>query len=173
MFCGCWRSLQGRGIPGNDPGRPGQRAKVLRHVIARVEILVRGDSHDCSEPALALLECLRCDYIIGFAINSKLLKVAEPWRAQFDMRRSRTTPDSAPLPSGALQGPRVEPITQARRARRGDDPGHRRSRHRHQPRRPRRDALREGVPPRGCTENLIKDMKRWTRSDKTACSRWN
>ena len=25
---------------------------------------------------------------------------------------------------------------------------------------------------RGQAENLIKDMKRWTRSDKTACSRW-
>ena len=25
---------------------------------------------------------------------------------------------------------------------------------------------------RGNAENLIKDMKRWTRSDKTACSRW-
>ena len=25
---------------------------------------------------------------------------------------------------------------------------------------------------RGAAENLIKDMKRWTRSDKTACSRW-
>jgi hypothetical protein len=24
---------------------------------------------------------------------------------------------------------------------------------------------------RGAAENLIKDMKRWTRSDKTACSR--
>ena len=49
--------------------RPGKRpsgeevAKILRHVIARirkhwpnVEILVRGDSHYCSEPALALLE---------------------------------------------------------------------------------------------------------------------
>ena len=25
---------------------------------------------------------------------------------------------------------------------------------------------------RGAAENLIKDMKRFTRSDKTACSRW-
>ena len=25
---------------------------------------------------------------------------------------------------------------------------------------------------RGNAENLIKDMKRWTRSDKTACTRW-
>jgi Transposase DDE domain group 1 len=85
--------------------RPGKRpsgeevAKVLRHVIARirrhwphVEILVRGDSHYCSEPALALLEAMRCDYIIGFAINSKLLEIAAPWRAQCDMRRSKRQP---------------------------------------------------------------------------------
>ena len=85
--------------------RPGKRpsgeevAKVLRHVIGRirkhwphVEILVRGDSHYCSEPALALLEAMRCDYIIGFAINSKLLEIAAPWRDQCDMRRSRMKP---------------------------------------------------------------------------------
>jgi len=93
--------------------RPGKRpsgdevAKVLRHVIGRirkhwpnVQILVRvmpeacfqHDSHYCSEPALALLEAMRCDYIIGFAINSKLLEIAAPWRAQCDMRRSRMKP---------------------------------------------------------------------------------
>ena len=85
--------------------RPGKRpsgeevAKVLRHVIGRIRkhwphvaILVRGDSHYCSEPALALLEAMRCDYIIGFAINSKLLEIAAPWRVQCDMRRSRMKP---------------------------------------------------------------------------------
>ena len=66
--------------------RPGKRpsgeevAKVRRYVIARirrhwphVEILVRGDSHYRSKPALVLLEAIRCDYIVGFAVNSKLL----------------------------------------------------------------------------------------------------
>jgi len=85
--------------------RPGKRpsgeevAKVLRHVIRRIRrhwpgvaILVRGDSHYCSEPALALLEAMHCDYIIGFAINSKLLEIAAPWRAKCDMRRSRMKP---------------------------------------------------------------------------------
>jgi hypothetical protein len=85
--------------------RPGKRpsgeevAKVLRHVIGRIRkcwphvaILVRGDSHYCSEPALALLEALSCDYIIGFAINAKLLEIAAPWRVQCDMRRSRMRP---------------------------------------------------------------------------------
>ena len=80
--------------------RPGKRpsgeevAKVLRHVIGRirmrwprVDILVRADSHYCSEPALALLEAMRCDYIIGFAINAKLAEIAAPWRAQCAARR--------------------------------------------------------------------------------------
>lgn len=85
--------------------RPGKRpsgeevAKVLRHVIRRmrrhwprVYILVRGDCHYCSEHALALLEAMRCDYIIGFAINSKLLEIAAPWREQCDWRRSKFKP---------------------------------------------------------------------------------
>ena len=74
-------------------------AKVLRHVIRRirkhwpkVQILVRGDSHYCSEPALALLEAMRCDYVLGFAINSKLLEIAAPWREHCDMRRSKMKP---------------------------------------------------------------------------------
>lgn len=85
--------------------RPGKRpsgeevAKVLRHVLRRIRkhrphvaILVRGDSHYCSQPALALLEAMRCDYIIGFAINSKFLEIAAPWRIQCDMRRSSRKP---------------------------------------------------------------------------------
>ena len=138
--------------------RPGKRpsgeevAKVLRHVIGRIRkhwpsvaILVRGDSHYCSEPALALLEAMRCDYIIGFAINAKLLEIAAPWREQCDMRRSRIEADRAPLPSAALSCPRVEPVAQARRPRRGDGARHRRALHRDEPRRARQDALREGV----------------------------
>ena len=85
--------------------RPGKRpsgdevAKVLRHVIRRIRkhwpdvaILVRGDSHYCSEPALTLLEWLGCDYISGCAINSKLLEIAAPWREQSDLRRSKLKP---------------------------------------------------------------------------------
>ena len=165
--------------------RPGKRpsgeevAKVLRHVIARirrhwprVEILVRGDSHYCSQPALALLEAMRCDYIIGFAINSKLLEIAAPWRDQCDMRRSRTTPTvrrfhQLPYKAREWSRPRklvarVEATTLGTDVRfivtNLDGRG---------------KALYEKVfCARGSAENLIKDMKRWTRSDKTACSRW-
>ena len=138
--------------------RPGKRpsgeevAKVLRHVIRRIRkhwphiaILVRGDSHYCSEPALALLEAMRCDYIIGFAINAKLLEIAAPLARPvrppplpFEARRP-------PVPSTALSRSRVESVTQARRPRRGDRARHQCPLHRHQPRRARQDALREGV----------------------------
>jgi hypothetical protein len=72
---------------------------VLRHVIRRIRnhwphvaILVRGDSHDCSEPALAMLEAMRCDDVFGCAITSRLLEIAVPWREQCDLRRSRSKP---------------------------------------------------------------------------------
>ena len=74
-------------------------AKILRHVICRIRkhwpkvaILVRADCQSHSEPALAQLEAMRCDYIIGFAINSKLLEIAVPWRAQCEARRSKYMP---------------------------------------------------------------------------------
>ncbi len=100
--------------------RPGKRpsgeevAKVLRHVIGRIRkrwpnvaILVRGDSHYCSEPALALLEALGCNYIIGFVIKSKPLQIAAPWRAQCDMRRGSAKPSCAAsisCPTGPASG---------------------------------------------------------------------
>jgi hypothetical protein len=165
--------------------RPGKRpsgeevAKVLRHVIARirrhwphVEILVRGDSHYCSEPALALLEAMRCDYIIGFAINSKLLEIAAPWRAQCDMRRSKRQPTVRrfhQLPYRARGWSRSRKlVARVEAAPMGTDvrfivtnlEG-------------RGKTLYEKVfCARGQAENLIKDMKRFTRSDKTACTRW-
>jgi Transposase DDE domain group 1 len=165
--------------------RPGKRpsgeevAKVLRHVIGRirkhwpnVQILMRGDSHYCSEPALALLEAMRCDYIIGFAINAKLLEIAAPWRAQCDMRRSRMRPTVRrfhQLPYRAREWSRSRKlVARVEATALGTDvrfivtslEG-------------RGKTLYEKVfCARGAAENLIKDMKRFTRSDKTACSRW-
>jgi len=165
--------------------RPGKRpsgeevAKVLRHVIRRIRrqwpnvaILVRGDSHYCSEPALALLEAMRCDYIIGFAINSKLLEIAAPWREQCDLRRSRMKPVVRRFHQLAYRArewsrPR-KLVARVEATSIGTDvrfivtnlEG-------------RAKTLYEKVfCARGNAENLIKDMKRFTRSDKTACSRW-
>ena len=165
--------------------RPGKRpsgeevAKVLRHVIRRIRkhwphvaILVRGDSHYCSEPALALLERLSCDYIIGFSINSKLLEIAAPWREQCNLRRSRWMPTVRrfhQLAYRAREWSRSRKlVARVEATGLGTDvrfivtslEG-------------RGKTLYEKVfCARGNAENLIKDMKRFTRSDKTACSRW-
>ena len=165
--------------------RPGKRpsgeevAKVLRHVVVRirkhwphVEILVRGDSHYCSEPALALLERMRCNYIIGFAINSKLLEMAAPWRAQCDLRRSKAKPTVRrfhQLPYKAREWSRSRKLVARIEATdMGTD-----ARFIVTNLEGRGKTLYEKVfCARGAAENLIKDMKRWTRSDKTACSRW-
>ena len=165
--------------------RPGKRpsgeevAKVLRHVIGRIRkhwprvaILVRGDSHYCSEPALALLEALRCDYIIGFAINSKLLEIAAPWRQQCDWRRSKLKPTVRrfhQLPYRAHEWSRSRKLlARVEATSMGTD-----VRFIVTSLQGRGKTLYEKVfCARGNAENLIKDMKRFTRSDKTACSRW-
>jgi hypothetical protein len=165
--------------------RPGKRPSgeevetVLRHVIGRirkrwpkVKILVRGDSHYCSEPALRLLEAMGCDYILGFAVNAKLLQIAAPWREQCDIRRSWRTPSVRrfhQLPYKAREWSRTRKlVARVEATSLGTDvrfivtslEG-------------RGKTLYEKVfCARGQAENLIKDMKRFTRSDKTACSRW-
>ena len=115
---------------------------------------------------------MRCDYIIGFAINSKLLGIAAPWREQCDLRRSRMKPVVRRFHQLAYRArewsrsrklvARVEATSLGTDVRfivtslegRGK-------------------TLYEKVfCARGKAENLIKDMKRFTRSDKTACSRW-
>jgi hypothetical protein len=165
--------------------RPGKRpsgeevARVLCHVIRRIRkhwpgvaILVRGDSHYCSEPALALLEAMRCDYIIGFAINAKLLEIAAPWREQCDLRRSRIQPVVRrfhQLTYRAQQWSRSRKlIARVEATALGTD-----VRFIVTSLQGRGKTLYEKVfCARGNAENLIKDMKRFTRSDKTACSRW-
>ena len=165
--------------------RPGKRpsgeevARVLRHVIDRirrhfpkVRILVRGDSHYCSGPVLDLLGRKDCDYMLGLSVNSKLATMAEPWKTQCAMRHSphkhsvrrfhqfqykagawsRSHKIIARVEATALGTDARFVITNL--------PG--RAKH-----------LYDKVYcQRGCMENLIKDMKLYTRSDKTACSRW-
>ncbi|HZP88776.1 MAG TPA: IS1380 family transposase [Burkholderiales bacterium] len=165
--------------------RPGKRpsgeevAKVLRHVIRRirkhwprVEILVRADSHYCSEPALALLEALDCDYIVGFSINARLAEIAAPWREQCAIRRCWSRPVVRrfhQLPYRAQAWARSRKvIARVEATSLGTD-----ARFVVTNLEGRGKTLYEKVfCARGQAENLIKDMKRFTRSDKTACSRW-
>jgi Transposase DDE domain group 1 len=165
--------------------RPGKRpageetAKILRHLVRRirkhwpkVNILVRGDSHYCSEEAMALLEASRCDYILGFAINSKLAEIAAPWRERCAMRmgpRSRKVRRFHQLPYRAQSWSRSRKIiARVEATEMGTD-----ARFIVTNLEGRGKTLYEKVYcARGAAENLIKDMKLYTRSDKTACSRW-
>ena len=165
--------------------RPGKRpsgeeaAKVLRHVIKRirkrwpqVKILVRGDSHYCGEPVLKMLETKGCDYILGLASNARLAKLAAPWRGQCEQRRFEWQPKVRrfhQLYYGARSwSARRKVIARVEATAMGTDARfivtNLSGRGKH---------LYEKVYcARGSMENLIKDMKRYTRSDKTACSRW-
>lgn len=175
----------GSGKPVLSLIRPGKRpsgeeaARVLRHVIARirkrwplVQILVRGDSHYCSEPVLALLERQRCDYILGLAINPKLAGIAAHWLALCDIRRS---PGARKVRRFHQFQHRAGTWSQTRSVVArieatdlGTD-----ARFIVTSLNGRGKVLYEKVYcARGRMENLIKDLKLATRSDKTACHRW-
>jgi Transposase DDE domain group 1 len=164
--------------------RPGKRpsgeeaARVLWHVIHRirrhwpkVRILIRGDSHFCAPEVLDLLRRLKCDYILGLSINPKLAALAKPWRESCVQRWWPGRPvrriHQFKYQAGSWAAPekviaRVEATDEGSDARFvvTNLPG-------------RAKVLYEKVYcARGRMENLIKDMKLYTRSDKTACSRW-
>jgi len=165
--------------------RPGKRpsgeeiAHVLRIVIRHirrhwpdVRILVRGDGHYCAPEVLDLLRASRCDYILGLPINVKLDQIAEPWRRQCENRRKRSRPKVRRFHQFQYRAgswSREEKvIARVEATALGSDarfvvtnlPG-------------RAKTLYEQVYcQRGRMENLIKDMKLYTRSDKTACHRW-
>jgi hypothetical protein len=175
----------GSGKPVLSLIRPGKRpsgeeaARVLRHVIGRIRkhwpkvaILVRGDSHYCSAETLDVLEELRCDYILGLAINSTLKEIAAPWFAQCDMRRGprmRKVRRFHQFPYAAGSWRRAHKvIARIEATDLGTD-----ARFIVTNLEGRAKTLYEKVYcQRGTAENLIKDMKRATRSDKTACHRW-
>ena len=165
--------------------RPGKRpsgeeiARVLAHVIHRirrqwpkVSILVRGDGHYCAPEVLDLLRKLRCDYILGLSRNKTLDGLATPWREQCQWRwkpslgkvrrchQFRYAAESWGQEEKVIA--RVEATALGTDARFIVTNLTGRAKH-----------LYEKVYcQRGRAENLIKDMKLSTRSDKTACSRW-
>lgn len=165
--------------------RPGKRpsgqeiARVLRTVIRRIRyrwpkvgILIRGDGHYCAPEVLDLLRKLRCDYILGLSRNRALDELAVPWREQCQWRwkpsvtrvrrfhQFQYAADSWSEKETVIA--RVEATALGTDARFIVTNLKGRGKH-----------LYEQVYcQRGTAENLIKDMKLATRSDKTACSRW-
>jgi hypothetical protein len=165
--------------------RPGKRpsgeeiARVLWHVIHRirrhwpkVRILIRGDGHYCAPEVLDLLRRLQCDYILGLPTNATLARMAEPWLEQCRWRwkpgLTKVRRFHQFLYAAGSWSKNEKVIARVEATALGTDvrfvvtnlPG-------------RAKILYEKVYcARGRMENLIKDMKLYTRSDKTACSRW-
>jgi Transposase DDE domain group 1 len=154
-------------------------ARVLWHVIHRirrrwpkVRILIRGDGHYCAPEVLNLLRRLHCDYMLGLPTNVKLEAISKPWRVPCDIRRKPSRPKVRRFHQFAYAArswaQKEKVIARVEATALGTDVRYvvtnlmGRGKH-----------LYEHVYcARGRMENLIKDMKLYTRSDKTACSRW-
>jgi hypothetical protein len=166
--------------------RPGKRpsgkeaAAILRHVIDRIRrnwprvgIVLRGDGHYATPEVMDLLESRGCGYVLGLATNTRLKTLAQPWCEDVATRRALSRKDKL---RRFFQTPyRADSWTKERRVlarveatARGADarfvvtnlPG-------------RAKPLYEKLYcARGKAENLIKDMKRYTKSDRTSCHRW-
>jgi hypothetical protein len=166
--------------------RPGKRpsgaeaARILKHVIRRirhhwprVEIAVRGDSHYGTPEVMDLLERLGCGYSLGLAGNARLIALGRPWCEDAAVRRARSRNDK--VRRFFQTGYRAESWSRERKViarveatARGTDvrfvvtnlPG-------------RAKLLYEKVYcARGRMENMIKEHKLYTRSDRTSCHRW-
>ena len=165
--------------------RPGKRpagaeiARVLRHVIRRlrhhwpdVRIMIRGDGHYCAPEVLDLLRETNCSYMLGVPTNPVLDAQSAPWRRQCQNRWKPSRPKVRRFHQfkyAAGTWAREEKIIARNEATAlGTDTRYvvtnleGRGKH-----------LYDHVYcARGRMENLIKDMKLYTRSDKTACHRW-
>ena len=166
--------------------RPGKRpsgkeaARVLRHVISRIQhtwplvkITVRGDSHYGTPEVMDLLEDQGCGYIFGLAGNARLTKIGHPWCEDVAVRRTRSRKDKVRrffrtgYQAKSWSRERTV-IARVEATSKGSDirfivtnlPG-------------RAKVLYEKIYcARGRMENMIKEHKLYTRSDRTSCHRW-
>ena len=166
--------------------RPGKRpsgneaARILKPVIRRirrhwprVEITVRGDGHYGTPEVMDLLEDQGCGYIFGLPGNARLTRIGEPWCEDVAVRRVRSRKDK--VRRFFQTGYRAESwsrertvIARVEATSKGSDirfivtnlPG-------------RSKLLYEKVYcARGRMENMIKEHKLYTKSDRTSCHRW-
>lgn len=166
--------------------RPGRRpsgaeaARVLRHVIRRIRanwprvaITVRGDGHYGTPEVMDLLEGLGCLYILGLPGNARLKEIAHPWCEDAATRRALTgkasvrrffdtsyAAESWAKPRRVIA--RVEATAMGADARFVVTNMGGRSKHLYE----------KLYCARGAMENLIKEHKLYTRSDRTSCHRW-
>ena len=166
--------------------RPGKRpsgkeaAGVLKHVIGRIRSnwprvgsTVRGDGHYGTPEVMDLLEDRGCGYIFGLPGNARLSKIGQPWCEDAAVRRARSAKDK--VRRFFQTGYRAKSwsrertvVARVEATAKGADirfivtnlPG-------------RAKALYEKVYcARGRMENMIKEHKLYTKSDRTSCHRW-
>ncbi len=166
--------------------RPGKRpsgeeaARVLKHVIGRirrnwprVRITVRGDGHYGTPEVMEFLESQGCGFILGLPGNARLTEIGQPWCEDAAVRRARSGKNK--VRRFFQTGYQARSWAQARTViarveatSKGTDvrfvvtnlPG-------------RSKVLYERVYcARGRMENMIKEHKLYTKSDRTSCHRW-
>jgi hypothetical protein len=134
--------------------------------------MVRGDSHFATPEVMDLLEQKRCGYILGLSTNMRLTEIGRPWSEDVATRRALSKSEKLrrffqiSYAAASWSKPR-KVVARVEASDQGSDirfivtnlPG-------------RAKVLYEKVYcARGRMENLIKDMKLYTRSD-TSCHRW-
>ena len=170
--------------------RPGKRpsgreaAAIIAHVTKRiranwpkVRILWRGDGHYAAPEVLQCLEALGCSYVLGLAGNKRLKALAAPWCEDAALRRLSAAKDAtkdkvrrfhqAAYRAGSWDKQR-RVIARIEAGPRGADArfvvtnlaGR------------AKPVYEKLYCARGQAENLIKDMKTYTKSDRTSCHRW-
>lgn len=166
--------------------RPGKRptgkeaARIIKHVIRRirrnwprVDIMVRGDGHYGTPEVMKLLESKGCGYIFGLPGNTRLKEIGQPWCEDVAVRRAQRSKDK--LRRFFQVGYQAKSWSRERKViarveatSKGCDirfvvtnlPG-------------RAKVLYEKIYcARGRMENMIKDHKTYTKSDRTSCHRW-
>lgn len=166
--------------------RPGKRpsgqeaAEVLKHVIRRirchwprVEITVRGDSHYAAPEVMDFLEAQGCGYLFGLSANARLSRIGQPWCEDVALRRLDQGKDK--LRRFFQTGYQAKSWSRKRKViarveatSRGAD-----IRFVVTNLRGRAKVLYEKLYcARGQMENMIKDLKLYTKSDRTSCHRW-
>ncbi len=166
--------------------RPGKRpsgeeaARVLRHVIRRIRanwprvaVTVRGDGHYGTPEVMEALERMGCLYILGLPGNARLKQIAHPWCEDAATRRALTGKDrmrrffETSYAARSWSKPR-RVIARIEASAMGSDARFvvtnltGRSKH----------LYGKVYCRRGAMENLIKEHKLYTKSDRTSCHRW-
>ncbi len=166
--------------------RPGKRpsgkeaAGILKRVIRRirrnwprVEITLRGDGHYGTPEVMELLDSQGCGYIFGLPGNARLNEIGQPWCEDVAVRRALSNKDKLrrffQVDYRAKSWSRERKVVaRVEATSKGADirfvvtnlPG-------------RAKLLYERIYcARGRMENMIKDHKLYTKSDRTSCHRW-